>query len=129
MKFINRSFSILITFIFLLQCSPKLNYLGNRYSPTNKVIIFFDATEIKETYTIMGLLNFNFEPSVLNQKENFINELVLSKAKEVGADAVLITNFSNEVYSELTEDILSKKIVTQDTDKVFVEAKFLKFKK
>ena len=122
---------LLLTFIsiFFLQCSPTLNYLGNNYTPTTNVSIFFDADDIQEKYKVMGLLNFNFDAGGFNLDKNETTDLILNKAKEVGADGVLITKFSNEVHQELSENINTKKVETKNSEKVFIEAKFLKFEK
>jgi len=120
-------FVILLSLLFL-QCSPRLNYLGNYSTPTENVIIFFNADEIDQKYTVMGLLNTIFVPSFFSSNEENITNSITEKAKEVGADAVLITRFSTETHQELKEDINSKNIVTENTSNITIEAKFLKFK-
>ncbi|PQJ82377.1 hypothetical protein [Polaribacter glomeratus] len=128
MKLKTPYFFILFISILFLQCSPRLNYLGNYSSPTENVSIFFNADEIDREYAIMGLLNTVFVPSFLSSNEEDITNSIINKAKKVGADAVLITRFSNERYQELAEDINTKQVVTQNTNNISIEAKFLKFK-
>jgi NurA-like 5'-3' nuclease len=120
---------ILVFAIFLISsCSPQLNYLGNRYTPTDKVILYFDAKEVAQDYSVMGLLNFKVSNSIFNSEENYTTTLITDKAKEVGADGVIVTKFSNETYQEVDEHIMTKKISTNEVENVIVEAKFIKFK-
>lgn len=119
---------VLLTSILFLKCSPQLNYLGNSYSPTNKVELFFDVKEINKDYTVMGLLNFKIGSALFNQEENYTTNLIIEKAKQVGANGVLITRFSNETHQEVDEHIMTKKISTKQHENLNVEAKFLKFK-
>ncbi len=119
---------VLLTSILFVKCSPQLNYLGNSYSPTNKVELFFDVKEINRVYTVMGLLNLKIEPVLFNQEDNYITNLIIEKAKKVGADGVLITRFSNEIHQEVDEHIMTKRISTEQHENINIEAKFLKFK-
>jgi hypothetical protein len=118
---------ILLTSALFVNCSPQLNYLGNSYSPTDKVELFFDVKEINKDYTVMGLLNLKIEPLLFNQEENYTTNLIIEKAKKVGANGVLITRFSNETYQEVDEHIMIKKISTEQYDNLIIDAKFLKF--
>ena len=115
-------------FFFISSCSPQLNYLGNRYEPTDKVVIYFDAKEITQEYSVMGLLNFKVSNSIFSTEENYTTKLITEKAKGVGADGVIITKFSNETYQEVDEHIMTKKIVTNEIENVIIEAKFIKYK-
>ena len=124
MKFKSLLLFLITLSFFFYQCSPTLNYLGNNYTPTTDVSVYFDENEIQEKYKIMGLLTFNAEPIYDNNDSNEITTLIVNKGKEVGADAVLITKF----YSNILQDE-SKRMVIRETEKLFIEAKFLKFKK
>ena len=105
---------IIFISLFFLQCSPQLNYLGSNYKPTENVELYFDAKEIVQEYTTMGLLNFQLAAAFLYQDDKYLSNLIIQKAKKVGADAVIVTRFSNEVHQELDENIN-------------IEAKFIKF--
>lgn len=123
-----RYFFVIFISLFLLQCSPTLNYLGKSYQPTENVQLYFDSKEIEQEYTTMGLLNFQLASFLVNQDNNYLNNLIMDKAKKVGADAVLVTRFSNQVHQQLDENINTKQVTTKETETVNVEAKFLKFK-
>ena len=114
--------------ILFLECSPKLNYLGEYYNPTDKVLIFYDVQDINKNYKVIGLLNFKETPIFFESKDDSAITLMKNKAKEVGADAILVTKYSQEISSELSEDILSKKVVSKNSENILIEAKFLKFK-
>lgn len=124
----SKLFIVLLASFLLAKCSPQLNYLGKSYSPTNKVELFFDTKEINKKFTVMGLLNFKIGSSLFNQEENYTTNLIIEKAKKVGADGVLITRFSNETHQEVDEHIMTKKISTEQHENLNIEAKFLKFK-
>lgn len=124
MKFKSLLLFLITLSFFFYQCSPTLNYIGSTYAPTENVLIFFDENEIQQEHKTMGLLTFNTEPIYNNSDKNKINTLIKNKGKEIGADAVLITKF----YSNILQDE-SKRMVIRETEKLFIEAKFLKFKK
>ncbi|MBU3011694.1 hypothetical protein KO506_09795 [Polaribacter vadi] len=72
----------------------------------------------------MGLLTFNTEPIYDNHDNREVSDLIINKGKEVGADAVLVTKFSTNIQKEFSDRIISR-----DSEKLFIEAKFLKFEK
>ncbi|WP_298767049.1 hypothetical protein [uncultured Polaribacter sp.] len=114
----------------LLNVQPQLNYIGNYYAPTENVVLLFDEKEINFNYSVMGLLSFvDHERGVFFSDGNIdYNQLIIEKAKKVGADAVLITNFSNSQRDEITEDINDKQLTVETKNVINVKAKFLKFK-
>lgn len=118
--------SFLFITILLYSCAPQLNYIGNYYQKTAVVKLYFNEKEISEDFKIIGLLNFNTVPSII-ANTNF-TDLILNKAKEVGADAVLITNFSNTSSNEFSEDLFTKETSLETVNRLNVEAKFLKYK-
>lgn len=120
--------AILFLFIFCFSCSPRINYLGNYYSPTENVSLHFDKNDIQEKYSVIGFVNFKIEPLIFSNDKNYISNLLINKAKEVGADGVLVTKFSNEINNSLVEDISSKQVVSSESENILIEAKFLKFK-
>lgn len=128
MRIKKKNLLLMITSVCFFQCSPTLNYMGNNFAPTTKVSIFFDSKDIQQKYAVMGLLTFNLDAVFYTDKKEITN-LMINKAKEVGADAVLVTKFSSDIHQEISEKIISKKMISKDTERLFVEAKFLKFEK
>lgn len=122
----NKNTLLLFMTVLLSSCAPQLNYIGNYYQKTAIVKLYFNEKEITEDFKTIGLLNFNTVPSVISNT-NF-TDLILNKAKEVGADAVLITNFSNTSSNEFSEDIFTKETTIETRNRLNVEAKFLKYK-
>lgn len=123
--------ALLLMLVFVLSCSPTLNYLGESYAPTEKVDIFFDAADVEKEYKVMGVVkNEGFEID-LNDPES-MKEAMVKKAKEVGADAVLFVGFYEEKEVSRTTTTTFEKnnaesVSTSDTEKIY-EAKFLKYK-
>ncbi len=113
---------------FLSSCVPTLNYIGNHFDPTQKVEIFYDIKDVTQNYTVMGLLNFEYN-FFTNSLNNEILSLMINKGKEVGADAVLVTKFKHYSKQIMEENINSKEKEIKNIEKMYIEAKFLKYKK
>ncbi|WP_299012719.1 hypothetical protein [uncultured Polaribacter sp.] len=113
----------------LLVPNPPLNYVGNYYAPTENISLVFKEEDIDFEYTVMGFLTFtDAERGRFFGESVDYNQLITEKAKAVGADAVLVTNFYNTVNSEVSEDILDKTLTLETRNLINVKAKFLKFK-
>ena len=105
--------------IFLFSCSiqitPKIDYLGVRYTSTKEVDVFVDEGSIEHRYKVIGKgyprLNI-FTKSIKK-----LQETAVEKAKKIGADAILIKDYyipntgaqANSVYHT---DSLGKVAIT-----------------
>ncbi len=110
----------LSTILFLLSissCSPRINYLGDTYSPTQEVDIFFDEQDIQKEYKVMGVMKNEAEDFELDDAESVKNAMV-KKAKAVGADAILFIGFYSEKMTSDPTNFEHKKVY---------EAKLLKY--
>jgi len=79
--------------LFILSaCNTQLNYLGTSYTKTEKVDVFVDKSAIDKPYRIIGkgYINYNFYNS---WSVEIIQQKAVRKAKEKGADAVLIYDY------------------------------------
>jgi len=104
----------LILAVIVTACSPRLNYIGNNYTPTETVDIYFDEHDIKKEYSVMGMVKN--EANIYNMDDtDSINKAMIAKAKSVGADGILYMGMYNEVYTS-----------GENTSKVY-EAKFIKY--
>jgi len=78
---------LIILSITLLSCSSGVKYLGNSYTPTETVKIFFSPADIDKPYEVIGKVYLDVEE---NTKDEKIQNLILNKAKEHGGEAVIM---------------------------------------
>jgi hypothetical protein len=96
---------ILISGFFSFSCT-KIDYVGKSYAPTSDVDIFFSMDDIRGEYEVMGHLTATAGDFVSTEK---MQEDILEKAREKGADAVVILGLGHYVvdtgssWSETTE--------------------------
>ena len=89
---------IALAIIFIVSaCSPKINYMGSQYAPTNHVDLFFGAKDIKEEYKVMGFMQNEGRELANNFEE--IKLALIETAKAKGADAILFGDGYQEVIS------------------------------
>lgn len=79
-----------------------MNYIGNSYSPTQRVEFFYEEEEIPETYKVIG----KAVASARNDKQAR-NALIKRDQKE-GADALLIEDLSTIYYQNRNSNSNSK---------------------
>ena len=85
------SFSYSLLFI-LSACTTQLNYLGTAYAPTEKVDVYVDQSAIDKPYRIIGKGFMKNSPH-LNWTVEKMQQRAVEKAKQKGADAVLIYDY------------------------------------
>lgn len=112
---------ILMFSIFLcITCAPKINYLGNSYTPTQNVDLFFDEHDINREYKVMGVMKNEAGELEMDDVEE-VKKSMINKAKSVGADAILFVNFYSERQGhDHGQDIFN------DIKKIY-EAKLIKY--
>ena len=81
--------------LFISACSPKINFIGNQYAPTQSVDLYFDSKDIDKEYKVMGMMQ-NEGREFANDPEK-IKAALVAEAKRRGADAILF----GDGYSEL----------------------------
>jgi len=85
----NKIYISLLLF-FLSSCLPRISYLGNSYSSTKEPDFYVEEKNITRPYQIIGKgypQRFALFPAELLQRK------AIQKAKDKGADAVLIQDF------------------------------------
>tara|TARA_B100000745_G_scaffold102961_1_gene65754 strand:+ start:1149 stop:1496 length:348 start_codon:yes stop_codon:yes gene_type:complete len=108
-------FTGLLVLVALLAIGcASVNYVGKSFEPTTNVDLYFSKEDIEKEYTVMG-----HAIGSGTSDSNDIQQALIDKAKEKGADAVLITEIDNQ-NSLLAE-------VDSDPDSE-VKASFLKYK-
>ena len=109
-----------ISFLFVVSCSPKINYLGDTYSPTHQVDMYFDENDIKVEYKVIGMMKNEANELEIDDVED-VKKAMLKKAREVGADAILFIGFYSERVNPAHHDEIF------DNVKKIYEAKLLKY--
>lgn len=88
-----KSFYLLPFLLFAASsCTTRLHYVGNSYQSAGNVDVFVDGSTIGKPYTIMGKGYIQQGVYSLNYITR-IQPLAVAKAKQKGADAVLIQDF------------------------------------
>lgn len=117
---LNRTLSILLLSVLCFSCSPRIDYLGNYYTPTNSIDLYFSEKDVKYEYEVMGIVKNNGQEYERSNSED-VQKAMVKKAKEVGADAILFL-FSEQRVHRYNSDILGR----ETTD--IYHAQFLKYK-
>jgi len=126
--------------ILAIGCA-HLDYVGQSYPPTQQVDLYYSEENVGREYTVMGELAATAQEFVSARK---IQEQMVEKAKQKGADAVVILGMEhfksgeNTNYSETTTQGTGRKgkkfTTTSGTQSTSVEeskrirALFVKYK-
>jgi len=89
---------LLFTF---LSCA-RVHYIGESYSPTQRIKVFYEEEQIPDSYEIMG----KAVASAGNDKQG--RYALIKRAQKEGADAVLIENMFNSYYQNSDNGTNSK---------------------
>jgi uncharacterized protein YbjQ (UPF0145 family) len=112
MKIQFKHFAVLLVIVLCLSACTKIDYIGEEYPPTTHVDLFFQMEDIEREHKVMGHLIATADDAVSTEK---MQKKMIEKAKEKGADAVVIMDFdryqSGETtsYSETTKEGKTKK--------------------
>jgi hypothetical protein len=141
---INRSkiwkLSLIALAVMLTVSCTKIDYVGKSYAPTATVDVYFSLEDIKGNYEVMGHLTATAGEFTSSEK---MQEKIIEKAREKGADAVVIlgldhyikdggTSWSETTETEHTDD--GKKTTTTGSQSSNTEemkeisARFIKYK-
>ncbi len=86
--------SIIVLIAMLSVSCTKIDYVGKSYGPTSNVDIYFSFDDVKGSYEVMGHLTATAGTFVSSEK---MQEKILEKAREKGADAVVILGLDHYV--------------------------------
>lgn len=86
----NKIYFLLIPVLFISSCAPIIQYVGETRNPTNKVDVYVTQESIKRSFEFIGKGYVGFGPGVNNAE--YIQEQAIAKARQKGADAILITD-------------------------------------
>jgi hypothetical protein len=101
-----RNLSLPALALMLTVSCTKIDYVGKSYAPTSNVDIYFSLDDVKGEYEVMGHLTATAGEFTSSEK---MQEKIIEKAREKGADAVVILGLDVYVkdggtsWSETTE--------------------------
>lgn len=76
----------MLLFVFCTAGCAKVNYVGDEFTPTSSVDVYYSEAAIERAYDLIG----HGIGSGVWVKNNKIQEKLIEEAKEKGADAILI---------------------------------------
>ena len=86
---------LMFSVLLVMSCSPVINYLGDSYTPSQNIDVFYDEHDIKQEYKVMGMMSNEAGDLEIDDAENVKNAMI-KKARSVGADAILFINFYSD---------------------------------
>lgn len=119
---------ILSMLLFVAACGSDddIDYLGDSYTPTSHVDVYFSEDDVTEGYLVMGYATADGEDT------EALKEKLIEKARESGADGIIFEGFDRVETGEqsIVSDIGDTSIVSTDTTSVLeVKATFIKYNK
>ena len=87
--------SVYLILFLIISCSPKIQYLGKTYPPTQNVDIFFNESDINRPFETIGMIR-NSGKSYEKNNPEVIKTAMLAKAMQVGADAIIFHGMYKE---------------------------------
>ena len=128
---VNGKISVLILsmLLFISACGGDdidVDYLGDSYTPTSHVDVYFSEDDVTEGYLVIG------HATADGGEVEDLQETLIEKARENGADGVIFEEFDRVKTGEQTivHDIGDMEIANTDTTSVLqVKAVFIKYNK
>ncbi len=82
-----KNFLLLLSFLFIIACAPRIHYLGDTYTPKDDIEVYYDQGDIEREYKVIGQLSSDNRESGVNLEKMRIK--MIESAKEKGSDAIL----------------------------------------
>lgn len=79
-------------------------YFGSKYAPTSAVESFYSTKSITKPFEIIGHMNASTGFSENSQTRT--RQLVIEKAKAIGADGVVFSELTRQVNQHTTDDYM-----------------------
>ena len=117
---------ILSMLLFVTACGDDVDvgYLGDSYTPTSYVDVYFSEDDVTEGYLVMGHATADGGDTAALQ------ETLIEKARDSGADGIIFEGFDRVETGEQTivNDIGDVEIVNTNTTSILqVKAIFIKY--
>lgn len=87
-----RHFYLLLFSTLLISCGTIVDYVGNSYTPTNKVDVFVSLSSVKKEYQIIGK-GYAGSGTLVRRLGEKVQKKALRIAKDKGADAIVIQDY------------------------------------
>jgi hypothetical protein len=81
-------------------------YFGTKYAPTTSIESFYSTKDINKPFEIIGHMNAPTGDSESSQTKT--RQLVIEKAKTIGADGVVFSDLSRQVVKDSGVDFTIK---------------------
>jgi len=122
LQLMTKVYTTLVSFLFLFSCTTEIQYIGASGTPTTEIEVFTNPGSIGKSYKEIGkgFLRYGYlGPRGLEK----IQQKVVEKAKQKGADAVLIQDYyipntGASLNSVFRTDSLGKSTITSGTTSV-----------
>lgn len=101
---------IILCLLVTVGCT-KIDYVGQEYPPTSYVDVYYAESDITRDYIVMGHVVASGNDFISTNK---MQKKLIKKAREVGADAVIITGL--ERYRTDPETTYTEKTTTSEHD-------------
>jgi len=85
-------FWIPVVFLLMAGCA-SVNYLGESYPPTRHADLYFSEADVKKEYKVIGRMEATADADESIYSGEKFTEAILKKAREKGADGVVILDF------------------------------------
>ncbi len=113
-----RNLALLCVAILAAGCAT-VDYVGESYSPTTHVDIFFSESDVPHPYVVMGKVLASGDQFTSAER---LNRAMIARAREKGADAVIIHDVSRTPMSDAQQIVETTK-VSGDGDEKTIEKK------
>lgn len=87
----------LMPVLFAVLGCATINYVGESYPPTQQVDLYFSKEEIETEYTVVGRILATANSDEMFYSSDKFTQAILKKAREKGADAVVILGFEKVI--------------------------------
>ncbi len=94
--------TILLSFCLLLSsCAVVPSYFGDTLAPTTSVDVYYSAHDVQKSYKVMGHMNLP------NGNQDVVKEKLVTYAKKIGADAIIITGNTVDNGGKYSSDVVN----------------------
>jgi len=79
-------------------------YFGAKYPPTDSVLTYYSAKDVKKPYKVIG----HMIAAITDSDQEFVKSKLIERAKKIGADALIFSDITRETHKDTTDDVSIK---------------------